>query len=59
MGSEMQPQIIRAQKYEQILIFEINIDYWNVFKYQSTIFNHFGLFMFIGRSIGYATHFLV
>jgi hypothetical protein len=28
MGSEMQPQIMRAQKSEQILIFEINKDYW-------------------------------
>jgi hypothetical protein len=27
MGSEMQPQIMRAQKSEQILIFEINKDY--------------------------------
>jgi hypothetical protein len=26
MGSEMQPQIIRAQKSEQIFIFEINED---------------------------------
>jgi hypothetical protein len=45
MGSEMQPQIMRAQKSEQILIFEIDKDYWHVFKYQSTIFNHLGLFM--------------
>jgi hypothetical protein len=27
MGSEMQPQIIRAQKSKQILIIEINKDY--------------------------------
>jgi hypothetical protein len=27
MGSEMQPQIMRAQKSEQIFIFEINKDY--------------------------------
>jgi hypothetical protein len=27
MGSQMQPQIMRAQKYEQILIVEINKDY--------------------------------
>jgi hypothetical protein len=47
-GVEMQPQIMRAQKSAQILIFEINKDYWHVFKYQSTIFNHLGLFMFIG-----------
>jgi hypothetical protein len=47
----MQPQIMRAQKSGQILIFEIDKDYWHVFKYQSTIFNHLGLFMFIGSSI--------
>jgi hypothetical protein len=27
MGSEMQPQIMRAQKSEQSLVFEINKDY--------------------------------
>jgi hypothetical protein len=27
MGFEMQPQIMRAQKSEEILIFEINKDY--------------------------------
>jgi hypothetical protein len=52
----MQPQIMRAQKSEQILIFEINKDYWHVFKYQSTIFNHLGLFMFIGSSIADTQH---
>jgi hypothetical protein len=41
MGSEMQPQIMRAQKSEEILIFEIN---------KGTIFNHLGLIMFIGSS---------
>jgi hypothetical protein len=56
MGSEMQPQIMRAQKSEQILIFEINKDYWHVFKYQSTIFIHLGLFMFIGSSIADTQH---
>jgi hypothetical protein len=56
MGSEMQPGVMRAQKSEQILIFEINKDYWQVFKYQSTIFNHLGLFMFIGSSIADTQH---
>jgi D-lyxose ketol-isomerase len=56
MGSEMQPQIMRAQKSEQILIFEINKDYWHVFKYQRTIFNNLGLFMFIGSSIADTQH---
>jgi hypothetical protein len=52
----MQPQIMRAQKSEQILIFEINKDYCHVFKYQSNIFNHLGLFMFIGSSIADTQH---
>jgi hypothetical protein len=47
----MQPQIMSAQKSERILIFEINKDYWHVFKYQSTIFNHLSLFMLLGSSI--------
>jgi hypothetical protein len=33
-----------------------NKDYWHVFKYQSTIFNHLGLFMFIGSSIADTQH---
>jgi hypothetical protein len=56
MGSEMQQQLMRAQKSEQILIFEITKDYWHVFKYQSTIFNHLGLFIFIGSSIADTQH---
>jgi hypothetical protein len=52
----MQPQIMRAQKSEKFLIFEINKDYWHVFKYQSTIFNHLSLFMFIGSSIADTQH---
>jgi hypothetical protein len=56
MRSEMQPRIIRAQKSEKKLIFEINKDYWHVFKYQSTVFNHLGLFMFIGSSIADTQH---
>jgi hypothetical protein len=59
MGSEMQPQIMSAWKSEQILIFEINKDYWHVFKYQSTIFNQLGLFMFIGSSIADTQHIFV
>jgi hypothetical protein len=56
MGSEMKPEVMRAQKSEQILIFEINKYYWQVFKYQTTIFNHLGLFMFIGSSIADTQH---
>jgi hypothetical protein len=56
MGSEIQPQIMRAQKSEQIKIFEITKDYLHVFKYQSTIFNHLGLLMFIGSSIADTQH---
>jgi hypothetical protein len=52
----MQPQIMRAQKSEEILNFEINKDYRHVFKYQSTIFNHLSLFMFIGSSIADTQH---
>jgi hypothetical protein len=37
--------------------FEINKDYWHVFKYQSTIFNHLGKFMKF--NCGYATHFFL
>jgi hypothetical protein len=43
----MQPQIMRAQKSEQILIFEINKDYY---------FNHLDLFMYIGGSIADTQH---
>jgi hypothetical protein len=54
--NEMQPQIMRSQKSQQILIFEINKDYWHVFKYQSTVFNHLGLFMVIGCSTADTQH---
>jgi hypothetical protein len=37
-------------------LFEMNKDYCHVFKYQSTIFNHMGLFMFIGSSIADTQH---
>jgi hypothetical protein len=52
----MQPQIMRAQKSEQILIFEINKNNCHFFKYQSTIFNHLGLLMFIGSPIADTQH---
>jgi hypothetical protein len=56
MGSEMQPQIMRAQKSEQILLSKINKDSWHILKYQSTLFNHLGLLMFIGSSIADTEH---
>jgi hypothetical protein len=51
MGSEMQPQIMRAQKSEQIFIFEVNEDF-TCFQ----ISKHLGLFMFIGSSIADTQH---
>jgi hypothetical protein len=51
MGSERQPQIMRAQKSEQIFIFEINEDL-TCFQ----ISKHLGLFMFIGSSIADTQH---
>jgi hypothetical protein len=42
MGFEIQPQIVRAQKSEEILIFEINKDYFQISKhyFQSFEFIH-------------------
>jgi hypothetical protein len=58
MGSEMQPQIMRAQKSEQILILEINKEYWHVLKYQSTI-SIIWVYSYSYRKFNceYATHF--
>jgi hypothetical protein len=58
MGSEMQPQIMRAQKSEQILIFEIKKDYWHGFQISNHYFQSFG-FIHVHRKFicGSATHF--
>jgi hypothetical protein len=39
MGSEMQPQIMRAQKSEEIFIFEINKDYTDMFSNIKALFS--------------------
>jgi hypothetical protein len=54
MGSEIQPLIMRAQKSEQILIFEIVKDMFS--NIRALIFNHLGLFMFIRSSIADTQH---
>jgi hypothetical protein len=50
MGSEMQPQIMRAQKSEQILIFEIN-RLLTCFQISKHYFQWFGFINVIGSSI--------
>jgi hypothetical protein len=59
MGSQMQPQNMRAQKSEQILIFELIKDYWH-FQISKHYFQSFG-FIHVHRKFncGYATHFLL
>jgi hypothetical protein len=56
MGSEMQPQIMRAQKSEEILIFEI-IKTFDMFSNIKALFSIIRVYSwFIGSAIAHTQH---